>query len=149
MHIEKPQISHGYWIGEAAKRSGVTVASIRHYEQTGLIQRRSGSESGYRWYEQEDIHQLRFIRQLRGLDMSLAEVRTLLQLDLGKRQDCQTARNTLDQHIAGVGDRIAELQSLQAKLKSLRGQCDGSADRCQLLGSLHALADGKESIPSP
>jgi DNA-binding transcriptional MerR regulator len=136
-----PQTVPGYLIGQAAKRSGVSSANIRFYEKEKLISRRGISANSYRFYSDEDVHQLRFIRQLRSLDMTLAEVRTLLDLDLRKKRDCQTARDTLDEHIGHVRERLKELRVLEKNLIDLRSRCDGADDHCHLIEALHAQAD--------
>jgi DNA-binding transcriptional MerR regulator len=141
MLAKNPRSAPGYLIGEAAKRSGVSSANIRFYEVKGLIARHKIRDSSYRFYSKEDVHQLRFIRQLRSLDMTLDEVRTLLGLDLRKKSDCQTARDTLDEHIGHVRERLKELKALEKNLLNLRSRCDGSDDHCHLIEALHAQAD--------
>ncbi|NJS36377.1 MAG: MerR family transcriptional regulator [Brachymonas sp.] len=136
-----PRTHHGYLIGQAAKMSGVSSANIRFYEAKGLISRQGMGAGSYRFYSDEDVHQLRFIRQLRSLDMTLDEVRTLLELDLRKKRDCATARATLDEHIGHVRERLKELRELEKNLVDLRSQCDGAGDRCHLIEALHAQAD--------
>jgi DNA-binding transcriptional MerR regulator len=141
MPTTSPQTASGYLIGQAAKMSGVSSANIRFYEKEELIRPRGISENSYRFYSDEDVHQLRFIRQLRSLDMTLNEVRTLLDLDLRKKRDCQTARDTLDEHIGHVRDRLKELRVLEKNLIDLRSRCDGADDHCHLIEALHAQAD--------
>jgi DNA-binding transcriptional MerR regulator len=145
MPTDQPQNSSGYLIGQAAKLSGVSSANIRFYEKEKLIRRHEISANSYRIYSDEDVHQLRFIRQLRSLDMTLAEVRTLLGLDLRKKRDCQTARDTLDEHIGHVRERLKELRSLEKNLIDLRSRCDGADDHCHLIEALHAQADAPVS----
>jgi DNA-binding transcriptional MerR regulator len=140
MMINPPTVP-GYLIGQAAKRSGVSSANIRFYEKEKLISPYGISANSYRFYSDEDVHQLRFIRQLRSLDMTLAEVRTLLNLDLRKKRDCQTARDTLDEHIGHVRERLKELRGLEKNLQDLRSRCDGADEHCHLIEALHAQAD--------
>jgi DNA-binding transcriptional MerR regulator len=141
MSSVNPQIESGYLIGEAAKRSGISTTNIRFYEKEMLISPCGISANSYRFYSDEDVHQLRFIRQLRSLDMTLNEVRTLLNLDLRKKRDCQTARDTLDAHIGHVRERLKELRSLEKNLQDLRSRCDGADEHCHLIEALHAQAD--------
>jgi DNA-binding transcriptional MerR regulator len=141
MPTNQPHVSPGYLIGQAAKLSGVSSANIRFYEKEKLIRRHETSANSYRIYSDEDVHQLRFIRQLRSLDMTLDEVRTLLGLDLRKKRDCQTARDTLDDHIGHVRERLKELRVLEKNLIDLRSRCDGGDDHCHLIEALHAQAD--------
>jgi DNA-binding transcriptional MerR regulator len=119
----------------------VSSANIRFYEKEKLISPCGVSANSYRFYSDEDVHQLRFIRQLRSLDMTLDEVRTLLNLDLRKKRDCETARNTLDEHIGHVRERLKELRSLEKNLQDLRSRCDGADEHCHLIEALHAQAD--------
>ena len=141
MPTNQPCAVPGYLIGQAAKMSGVSSANIRFYEKEMLIARHGTGAGSYRMYSDEAVHQLRFIRQLRSLDMTLSEVRTLLGLDLRKKRDCQTARDTLDDHIGHVRDRLKELKALEKNLIDLRSRCDGADDHCHLIEALHAQAD--------
>ena len=141
MMIKNPQNSNGYLIGQAAKQSGVSSANIRFYEAKGLIGRQGMGAGSYRFYSDEDVHQLKFIRQLRSLDMTLDEVRILLHLDLRKKTDCQTARDTLDEHVGHVRTRIRELKALEKNLNDLRSRCDGTHAQCHLLEALHSQAE--------
>ena len=147
MAFVNPQTPQGYQIGQAAQRSGVSAANIRFYEKEKLIPARGTGASSYRIYSDEDLHQLRFIRLLRSLDMSLAEVRMLLHLDLRKKTHCQTARDTLDDHIGHVRTRLKELRGLEKDLTALRAQCDGQGEQCHLIEALHARSGS--DLPAP
>jgi DNA-binding transcriptional MerR regulator len=141
MSFKNPKTKPSYLIGEAAKRSGISSVNIRFYEKEKLIRPQGISENNYRFYSDEDIHQLRFIRQLRSLDMTLNEVRSLLNLDLRKKRDCVTARQTLDEHIGHVGERLKELRVLETSLIDLRSRCNGEDEHCKLIEALHQQAD--------
>ena len=132
-----------YQIGAAAKLTGLSAANIRFYEKEQLIAPRGVGSNSYRMYSDSDLHQLRFIRQLRALDMSLDEMRLLLGLDLRSKADCQTARDALDEHISHVKHRLAELKSLEKELLKLRARCDGTGKQCHIIEALHAQADAK------
>ena len=82
MPAKSPRAADGYRIGEAAQHSGVSAANIRYYEKEGLLAAQPRADNDYRIYSARDLHQLRFIRLCRAMDMSLDEVRTLLALDL-------------------------------------------------------------------
>ncbi len=148
MAVLNPHTAYGYQIGQAAQRSGVSAANIRYYEKEQLIAARGTGDNSYRMYSDADVHQLRFIRLLRSLDMSLGEVRTLLHLDLRKKSHCQTARDTLDDHLGHVRERLKELRSLEKDLTALRAQCDGKDEQCHLIEALHARAHGDLPTPS-
>lgn len=137
-----------YRIGEAAQQSGVTATNIRFYEKEGLLEPGLRSDNSYRLYAGTDVHRLRFIRLCRAMDMSLDEVRTLLALDWSKKEDCDAARDALDDHLQHVRARLAELQALEADLLALRSRCDGSDAHCHIIEALHARADAQPPATS-
>ena len=128
-------------IGEAAKASGVSAANIRFYERQGLLTPQAREDNDYRLYSEADLHRLRFIRVCRSMDMSLDEVRTLLDLDALQKSDCARARQTLDLHLQHVRNRLTELTVLERELKALRQRCDGSDEHCHIIEALHERAD--------
>ena len=143
-----PRSKTAVWrIGEAARHSGVSTDNIRYYEREGLLPRAGRADNAYRLYSEADVHRLRFIRLCRAMDMSLAEVRALLDLDWGRRSDCEAARTTLDAHLQHVRDRLAELQTLEQDLQALRDHCDGTGAHCGIIETLHARADAEPVAP--
>lgn len=130
-------------IGEAARQSGVSAANIRYYEKEGLLRAGARGDNSYRLYSAEDVHRLRFIRLCRAMDMSLDEVRTLLALDLTRKEDCHAACDTLDEHLEHVRARLVELRALEADLMALRSRCDGSDAQCHIIEALHQRADAQ------
>ncbi len=68
-------------IGEAARRAGVGVETIRFYERRKLIsQPPKPSGGGYRSYPEETVDRIRFVRQAQELGFSLREIVDLLSL---------------------------------------------------------------------
>ena len=67
-------------IGALAKRTGAeTVETIRYYEKEQLLPEPSRSSGNYRLYNEAHMDRLQFILHCRTLDMTLDEVRILLQ----------------------------------------------------------------------
>jgi DNA-binding transcriptional MerR regulator len=132
-----------YRIGEVARQSGVSAANIRYYEKEGLLPTSVREDNSYRLYTRDDVHRLRFIRLCRAMDMSLYEVRTLLALDWSRKEDCVAARDTLDDHLQHVRQRLTELRALEADLLALRNHCDGSDAHCHIIEALHQRADAQ------
>lgn len=141
MPLKSPHHSSGYHIGQASKLSGVPAPNIRYYEKEKLLSEQARGENSYRLYSDADVHQLRFIRLCRAMDMSLDEVRLLLSLDLANKKDCAKARLALDEHLQHVRERLAELHSLKHDLQDLRLKCDGTSPQCKIMEALHDRAD--------
>lgn len=141
------QPSPHHRIGDAARLSGVSAANIRYYEKEGLLQPGVRGGNSYRFYSESDLHRLRFIRLCRAMDMSLDEVRRLLAIDANSDQADHRACATLDEHLAHVRERLAELRTLEKQLRSLRGRCDGAAGHCHVIEALHERAEA-EPVPS-
>ncbi|UVW30508.1 Cd(II)/Pb(II)-responsive transcriptional regulator [Massilia sp. H6] len=125
-------------IGELAERSGCLVETIRYYERIGLLAPPDRSSNNYRAYTELHAERLLFIRHCRALDMTLDEVRTLLDFRDAPGQNCEGVNALLDKHIRHIVDRIANLSILETQLRELRSRCvvTDTTGACEIL---HAL----------
>ena len=125
-------------IGELAERSGCLVETVRYYERIGLLAPPDRSSNNYRAYNELHAERLLFIRHCRALDMTLDEIRTLLDFRDAPGQNCQDVNALLDKHIGHIVDRIANLSILETQLRDLRSRCvaTDSTGPCEIL---HAL----------
>ncbi|MFA6921997.1 MAG: MerR family transcriptional regulator, partial [Gallionella sp.] len=64
--------------GDLAKRCGLTVRTLHHYEAIGLLTPSARSENGYRLYNRNDIARLHQIQALKRFGLSLADIGALL-----------------------------------------------------------------------
>ena len=107
-----------YRIAEVAARSGFTPATLRYYEDRGLV-RPSRSEAGYRIYDDRALQRLRFIARAKELGCSLDEIADLAGVWDGGR--CvhvqQRLRATVEARVAASQRQIAELTRLTADLQ--------------------------------
>lgn len=133
-------------IGELAERTGCLVETIRFYERKGLLPAPSRSEGNYRLYGDTHTKRLQFIRHCRSLDMSLDEIRLLLDFRDMPEQNCAGVNTLLDKHIGHVADRIKDLTALEAQLKQLRGLCL-SAQSTKECGILQGLSNADSADP--
>ncbi|MFD0589220.1 MerR family transcriptional regulator [Paenibacillus sp. GCM10027627] len=68
-----------YWkVGDLAKLTGLTVRTLRFYDQIGLFSPSGATESGHRLYNNEDVSRLYRIVSLKELGLSLDEVKAAL-----------------------------------------------------------------------
>lgn len=65
-------------IGDVAERTGLSLRTIRHYEEVGLLPESARSDGGFRLYEDAAVERLLVIRQMKPLDFTLEEMRELL-----------------------------------------------------------------------
>jgi DNA-binding transcriptional MerR regulator len=98
-------------VGELARRTGVSVRALHHYDEIGLLTPSHRSESGYRLYTEVDVARLQQIRSLRALGFSLEEARDFL-----KRPDIVPG-HVLRLHIEHLKEQIAAQQSLCERLE--------------------------------
>ncbi|WP_179230539.1 MerR family transcriptional regulator [Streptomyces sp. CS227] len=65
-------------IGEVAARTELSLRTIRHYEETGLVIPSARSQGGFRLYTETDVARLMVIRRMKPLGFTLEQMRDLL-----------------------------------------------------------------------
>lgn len=128
-------------IGELALVAQCTVETVRYYEKEGLLPAPARTAANYRSYGDSHVERLRFIRNCRALDMTHEEIRALLGLIDQPADDCGGVNQLLDEHIAHVDVRIAELSQLKQQLSELRQCCqrEQAVDACGILQGLASM----------
>lgn len=129
-------------IGQLAQTTGTQAETIRYYERLGLLAAPTRTHANYRVYGEDHIERLAFIRHCRCLDMTLDEIRILLQFKDAPSENCGEVDRLLDEHIGHVVLRVRELKALEKELRGLRRQCtrDRSARDCGILDGLEKAA---------
>lgn len=125
-------------IGDVAKRTGLTPATIRYYESLGLLSEPPRSDAGYRRYGETTLQELDFIKKAQGLGFSLEEVQEILRLSRRGQAPCTHVLELAKRHLAAVEERIAQLSRFRAELaadiahweQQDQSYCDGV---CQLI----------------
>ncbi|WP_028264626.1 MerR family transcriptional regulator [Arthrobacter sp. MA-N2] len=67
-------------IGELAERTGLSLRTIRHYDEVGLLPATGRTEGGFRVYAENDVERLTLIKQMKPLGFSLEEMAEILEL---------------------------------------------------------------------
>ncbi|MFG2416971.1 MerR family transcriptional regulator [Streptomyces goshikiensis] len=87
-------------IGEVAQRTELSLRTIRHYEETGLVAPSARSQGGFRLYTETDVARLMVIRRMKPLGFTLDQMRDLLdatdRLDAGGDLDAGERKALMD-----------------------------------------------------
>lgn len=102
-------------IGEVAKAVGLSLRTIRHYDEEGVVVPSGRSAGGFRLYTDQDIDRLRQVKRMRPLDLSLDEIRDLLE--------------TRDQLAAGTGDSVLLIERLSLYAALVHERCERLQDQ--------------------
>ena len=126
-----------YSIGEAAELSGISAKMIRYYESMGLMPEPNRTEAGYRKYEENDIHNLRFILRARDLGFSVKQIRELLDLWRDRERASSEVKALASGHLVELRRKLREMEMMVDTLQHLVKNCHGD-DRpdCPILGEL-------------
>jgi DNA-binding transcriptional MerR regulator len=103
-------------IGELAKRTGLTVRTLHHYDDIGLLSPSARSDAGYRLYHDADLARLHRILALRRFGMGLAEIGTSLS-----GPDVPLSK-LIERQVALLTRQIDEADALRKRLLCLQGQ---------------------------
>lgn len=97
-------------IGAVAERAGLSLRSLRHYDEVGLLTPSGRSAGGFRLYTDEDVERLMLIRRMKPLGFSLEAMRELLELTdhLAANPDAEAQRR-LEEFIADAEARRDKL----------------------------------------
>ena len=127
-------------IGELGKKADCLVQTVRFYESEGLLPEPARSEGNFRLDDEVHLQRLLFIRRCRAKDMTLDEIRQLLNLRDRPELGCGEVNALVDAHIAQVRTKMKELRALERELMDLRRSCD-SARTSRECGILNSLAE--------
>lgn len=122
-----------YTIGELARRTGLSVKTIRFYSDGGVVPPADRTHSGYRLYDVESITRLELVRTLRELGAGLAEVQRVLSSET-------TLSGLAMRHLDLVEDQLRQLKTRRAVLRAVVNQ-DSTTDEVRLM---HKLANSSD-----
>jgi DNA-binding transcriptional MerR regulator len=105
-------------IGELAKATGLTVRTLHHYDEIGLLAPSERTQAGYRLYGDDDVRRLYEIRALRDLGLPLQEIPAALSAD---------PRATLEGHLERVADDVERGRRLQSLLQGILERVDSAS----------------------
>lgn len=141
-HTRAPATGRLMQIGEVAERVGLSIRTIRHYEEAGLIVPSARSEGGFRLYTEPDLSRLAVVKRMKPLGFTLDEMRDLLTvldaLDTATGTD-RTAlldrlamfRTAATARVTALRDQLAMAEAFAGTLRDKLDHHSGHRERRQ------------------
>lgn len=105
----------GMKIGEVAEQTGLSIRTLRHYDDLGVVTPSGRTPGGFRLYSAADVERLLLIRRMKPLEFSLEEIRTFLHsVDTLRAMTPAPARNAPEPEVAGAENSAGEIQDVAA-----------------------------------
>lgn len=120
-------------IGEVAERTGITKQAIRFYEREGLIEEPDRDpQSGYRKFDIEVLHRIRFILNAKELGFTLDEIKELLSILKEQNNVPEKFAAKLSSKKERIEEKISKLKALRDLLEEMLDDCpeEGTAEDC-------------------
>jgi DNA-binding transcriptional MerR regulator len=106
-------------IGDLSDACGLPTRTIRFYERRGLLPDPSREPNGYRVYDETTLGRVSFIRSAQSAGLTLAEIRSILDIRDTGRAPCSHVGDLLAAKLDEVQHRRAQLETLEAELHQL------------------------------
>ena len=126
-------------IKQLTKVTNVNAKTIRYYEDVGLLPKAKRGDNGYRYYQQQDVSSLNFIRRCKELRMPLADIKRLVSIQSDDNAPCAEVDALITQQLEKIRVAQYELQQLEKNLQALANSCDNhQIKNCEILNHLRA-----------
>lgn len=112
-----------YNISQLALAAGVPISTLRYYERVGLLQPTGRTQSNYRFYTEDTLQIVRFIRAAQATGFTLDDVRTLLTLWNGQTALCKDVQPLVAKRLEEVTQRLKDMRHVQRILTSMLALC--------------------------
>lgn len=105
-------------IKELSKRTGLTIHTLRYYENLGLIEGRRDAgikSNNYKDYDEDVVEKVKIIKDVQGIGFTLAEIKKMFN-------DCYGGKITDEQRIEIFNNKIAEVETKIDNLKQIKSR---------------------------
>lgn len=125
-------------IGDVAERTGLSIRTLRHYDELGVVTPSDRSPGGFRLYSDADVHRILLIRRMKPLGFTLEQMREFLEAtDIlhgrDNRQGSGPPPQDRDQAEATITSVRSEARS---RYETLRKQLDHAREFLDLINNL-------------
>ncbi|MBW7455569.1 MerR family transcriptional regulator [Paenibacillus sepulcri] len=108
----------GFTIGDAAEQTGLSIHTLRYYENEGILPMINRNDGGTRIYEQKDIDWLKFVCCLRETGMTIAELKGFVQLVLQGNETIDERMKMLDRQKERIQSQIEQLTTYKTMVEN-------------------------------
>jgi MerR family copper efflux transcriptional regulator len=130
-----------YRIGELAQKAGVTVRTIRYYEELGILESSDHRGARHRRYGDRDLVRLRRVQQLKGYGLSLGEIREIFELS---REDPTGEKSRL-RLLSRYRQKHREAEERKQRLEAYLAELDWHIEQLRKVGDFQACP-GEECL---
>jgi len=128
-----------FGIGEAARRAGVSRDLIRYYERVGLLPAAPRTAGGYRYYSEETLSRVLFVRNAIRFGFSSKELSTFLKARDGGRPPCASVRAAGERLLKEMDEHLAQLLQARAAMADTLSAWDARLQRTPAGAAAHLL----------
>ena len=125
-------------ISELSKSTHTNIETIRYYEKQGVFQPPKRLANGYRYYDEESVEQLKFIKKCRTLGFSLENIKVLNRIKFSMEDHYQVDQLVLNQLIQ-VENKISQLLEIKAFLQSIVTESEHNEEECKAIEGLKSI----------
>ncbi|MFF4990517.1 MerR family transcriptional regulator [Streptosporangium saharense] len=137
--IGEDAAGHRWSVGELARATGVTVRTLHHYDEIGLLRASGRTASGHRRYTEEDLRRLYRVRALGALGIPLERIRSVLD---SSSEDLAGMRGLLTAQLGQLNARVERIQRLAQQVRGLleRLEAGSMPDPDQFMTTLETIS---------
>ena len=128
-------------IGEVSKQTNISVGALRYYESLGLLESERG-KNGYRYYPQEAVEKVKFIKKAQVLGFSLDDIHEVLNVHQQGDEPCVFVQSLLQGKIEQLDAQIQKMMAFKEELEDYRDRWathhpyPQAGDICPLISSV-------------
>ncbi|MEE8436017.1 MAG: heavy metal-responsive transcriptional regulator [bacterium] len=108
------------YIGEAARRAGTTIKTIRYYERIELLPPAPRNDGRFRVYDEDTVERVRFVRKAQALGFSLEEIREIVRVYDQGECSCGQVAHTVETKLQVIDNKVKELNTLKQELLEIQ-----------------------------
>lgn len=114
-------------INQLSKETGISIATIRFYEKSGLFKGKKNTDvksNNYTYYDDEVVYKLDLIRDAKSVGFTLSEIKELIDAWYSKKITKEKKIAILDKKLSQIEEKIEELKSVKKQIGFLKSEVE-------------------------